>query len=325
MNIGLYFDLRNPTQWRRDPHSLYASTLELCEEVDGRGVHSLWFTEHHLFEDGYLPQPLTYIAAVAARTKRARLGTSIVLAPLHSAVTMAEQCAVVDIISNGRLELGLGAGYLIQEFELYGVVESFEQRGKVTVERALEIRRLCAEGGITPVPIQSPLPVSVAASFPSTARRAGRAGVGLQRIDRHLIEPYLEGLVEGGHGVEAGWMSGPANVFLSDDPERDWPVVREHVAYQWDSYARLRAARSDEVFTPIDPDEWRERGLSKGAMAGFVLATPDEAATLIRTRFSGPPTRTVYLWGTLPGLPDELARRNVELICDALVPALADA
>jgi hypothetical protein len=165
--------------------------------------------------------------------------------------------------------------------------------------------------------------VSVGASFPSTARRAGRAGLGLQRLDRHLAEPYLEGLVEGGHGAEAGWMSGPANIFLSDDPERDWPVVREHVAYQWDSYARQRAARSDEAFVPIDPDAWRERGVANGAMAGFVLATAGEAAELIRRQFSGPPARTVYLWATLPGLPDELARRNVELACDELVPALA--
>ncbi len=323
MNVGLYFDLRNPPQWPRDPHELYSSTLDLCEEVDGRGIHSLWFTEHHQFEDAYLPQPLTYLAAVAARTKRVRLGTSIVVAPLHSAVTLAEQCAVVDIISDGRLELGLGAGYLIQEFELYGVPENFEQRGKVTVERALEILRLCTEGGITPVPIQTPLPISVGASFPSTARRVGRAGLGLQRVDRHLVEPYLEGLVEGGHGVEAGRMSGPANIVLSEDPERDWPYVREHVGYQWDSYARQRAMRTDEVFTPIDPDAWLERGLSKGAMAGFVLATPEDASKLIQSEFTGAPAETIYLWGTLPGLSQELARRNIDLICDRLVPALA--
>ena len=70
MNVGLYFDLRNPPPWRRDWQRVYAFTLELCEEGERLGAHSVWVTEHHLFEDGYLPQPLTYAAAIAARTRR---------------------------------------------------------------------------------------------------------------------------------------------------------------------------------------------------------------------------------------------------------------
>ena len=109
--MGFYFDLRNPPQWRSDPAEVYGFTLEMCEEADRLGCHSIWLSEHHLFDDGYLPQPLTFAAAVAARTRRLRIGTTIVIAPLHHPVELAEQAAVVDIISHGRLELGLGAGY----------------------------------------------------------------------------------------------------------------------------------------------------------------------------------------------------------------------
>ena len=108
--IGVWFDLRNPPAWRQDPARLYAFALELCEEAELLGADSLWFSEHHCFEDGYLPQPLTFAAAAAARTTRVRLGTGILVAPLRKTAQLAEEAAVVDIISGGRLELGLGAG-----------------------------------------------------------------------------------------------------------------------------------------------------------------------------------------------------------------------
>ena len=95
MNIGVWFDLRNPPGWRQDPARLYAFTLELCEEAELLGADSLWFSEHHGFEDGYLPQPLTFAAAAAARTTRVRLGTGILVAPLRKTAQLAEEAAVV--------------------------------------------------------------------------------------------------------------------------------------------------------------------------------------------------------------------------------------
>ncbi len=72
MNVGIYFDLRNPPASNTETSRLYGFTLELCEEADALGCHSIWLSEHHLFDDGYLPQPLTFAAALAARTKHAR-------------------------------------------------------------------------------------------------------------------------------------------------------------------------------------------------------------------------------------------------------------
>lgn len=119
VNVGIYLDLRNPAEWRQDWARLYGFTLELCEEADRLGVHSIWTTEHHGFDDGYLSQPLTMAAAIAARTKRARIGTGVTIAPLRHPAHLAEEAAIVDLVSGGRLELGIGTGYRLPEYELF--------------------------------------------------------------------------------------------------------------------------------------------------------------------------------------------------------------
>src|ERR1700758_2133071 len=91
MRVGIYFDLRNPPAWRVSPSRLYGFTLEMCREAELLGCDSVWLTEPHLFDDDYLPQPLTFAAAVAARTQRVRIGTGILIAPLHHPAEVAEQ------------------------------------------------------------------------------------------------------------------------------------------------------------------------------------------------------------------------------------------
>ena len=119
MRVGLYYDLRNPPPWSRDWAAFYAGVLENIERAEQQGIGSIWVTEHHSFEDGYIGQPLQFCAAIASRTSRVRIGTAVLLAPLHPAIDIAEQSAMVDILSNGRLELGIGAGYRVPEFDLY--------------------------------------------------------------------------------------------------------------------------------------------------------------------------------------------------------------
>jgi alkanesulfonate monooxygenase SsuD/methylene tetrahydromethanopterin reductase-like flavin-dependent oxidoreductase (luciferase family) len=322
VNLGLYFDLRNPPEWHRDWARVYGFALELCEQADRGGIHSLWFTEHHLFEDGYLPQPLTFAAAAAARTTRARIGTSIMIAGLRPAVQIAEEAAVVDIISGGRLELGLGAGYRRPEFELFGADP--QRPHALLYARVEELRKIWTEGRVTPPPVQVRVPIWLGVSGPKGARRAGELGEGLLRISHNLLAPYHEGLAAGGHAPGTARISGPVNLFLSDDPERDWPIVRKHVAYQWNSYARYRLEGTGEAPPPpIDPEAWRERGIGRGLMNGFSLATPQEAAELLTATVAGTGASSVHLWASVAGVPEALAERNVELAIDELAPLLA--
>src|SRR3981081_336618 len=95
----------------RDAAEVLAETIELFVAAAARGVDSVWVAQHPFGPMvGTLPSPLPFLAAVAARTRRIRLGTAIIILPLEHPVRLAEDAAVVDLLSGGRLELGLGSG-----------------------------------------------------------------------------------------------------------------------------------------------------------------------------------------------------------------------
>src|ERR1041385_3422447 len=117
MNVGLMFSFRNPPKWKKPWADVYESQLEQVRLAEELGYDSIWLTEHHFAEDGYSPSLLPIASAIAAVTKRVRIGTNLLLLPLHNAVRVGEDAATVDVISNGRLDLGLGQGYAPGEFE----------------------------------------------------------------------------------------------------------------------------------------------------------------------------------------------------------------
>ncbi len=322
MNVGVYFDLRNAPGWRQDPARLYGYTLELCEEAERLGAHSVWLSEHHLFDDGYLPQPLTFAAAVAARTTRVRIGTAVLLAPLHSAAEIAEQVAVVDLVSNGRVDLGLGAGYRVPEFELFGA--DITRRYGLTDGRVRELRALWAEGQVTPAPVQPRVPIWLGYQGPKGARRAGRLGEGLLSANGALWEPYSEGLREGGHEPTSGRMAGSFQGFVTDDPDRDWPVVSRHLAYQLDSYRRYMVEGTDApIPKPVDPERVRARD-SDAPLGSFVYGTPDDVAQTVRPRTAGAPVETLFFWVSIGAMSEDLCAQHVRMLCTQLAPLLAD-
>lgn len=322
MRVGVYFDLRNPLEWPDDPSRRYAFALELCEEAERLGAASVWATEHHLFDDGYLPQPLTMAAAIAARTRRVRIGTAILIAPLHHPVELAEQAAVVDLISGGRLEVGLGAGYRPPEFELFGA--DLAARYETTDERARELRRLWADGGVTPRPAQDRVPIWMGYQGPKGARRAGLLGEHLLSVDPALWPPYRDALAEAGHEPSAARMAGSLQAWVTEDPERDWPVVARHLAHQVDSYRRhMVEGTGQPVPRPVDPDRLRASE-SMGPLRHFIYGTPEEVAARIRTATAGAPVDTVFLWASISGMPEPMAAEHLRLMCTRLAPLLQE-
>lgn len=320
IDVGVYFDLRNPAQWRQSPSRLYGFTIEACQEAERLGASSAWFSEHHLFDDDYLANPLTFASAVAARTSRIRLGTAIVIAPLHHPAELAEQSVVVDLVSDGRLDLGLGTGYRVPEFELYGA--SLKARYAQTDETVRQLRALWER--VTPAPVQDPVPIWMGYQGPQGARRAGLLGERLLSADASLWGPYSEGLAEAGHPQAVGAMSGGIQAWATDDPERDWPMVSEHLGYQLDSYRRHMVEGTDTPTPkPVDVEKLVHSPRS-GPLGSFTYGTPEQVAQGIRAYTAGAPVQTVFLWASIGGMAEDVVMRNIQTICTRLAPLLRD-
>ena len=321
MKLGLYFDLRNPAPWARPWPEVYGRALDLVVEAERLGAASVWFSEHHLFSDGYLPQPLTFAAAAAARTSRVRIGTAVLVAALRPAALVAEEAAVIDQLSGGRLELGIGAGYSVPEYELYNA--DITKRYGLTDAAVGEIRRLLDDGIVTPPAAQNPFPIWLGYQGPQGAKRAGRLGVGLLSLDRALLDPYREGLVEGGHDSATARTGGMLDIIVADDPEAAFERILPHYAHQLNSY-RAAAVKGSGRDAPkeITVEKLRSGAAQKGQIPGLRVLTPSDAVNAIREATDGSPVEHVYLWASVAGMPDDLVERHVELTCTQVAPNL---
>jgi probable F420-dependent oxidoreductase len=167
--------------------SAFDETLLECERAEAAGFDSVWLGEHH--NNPILhPAPLVGLAAIATRTRRIALGTGVLLLPLYHPMMVAEEGAMVDVISGGRLILGIGAGYAPEEFAAFGI--ALQERGSRMDEGVQLLRRLWTETDVShrgkhfevtkatvaPRPLQQPPPIWFGAWADAAIRRAARWG-----------------------------------------------------------------------------------------------------------------------------------------------------
>ena len=147
LRFGLWYDFRNPPQWRQDPARLYAGIVEQCVRAEALGWDDVWLSEHHFIDDGYTPSMLPLACAIAARTRTIQIGTSVLLLPLHDPLRVAEDAATVDVMSAGRFQLGVAAGYRKGEFTGFGI--PVRERAARMNEALPILRRLFAGERVT--------------------------------------------------------------------------------------------------------------------------------------------------------------------------------
>jgi alkanesulfonate monooxygenase SsuD/methylene tetrahydromethanopterin reductase-like flavin-dependent oxidoreductase (luciferase family) len=335
VRVGLLYDLANPHEWYRDPAELYRYELEQAVRAELLGIDGLWVTEHH-FTHGYICSPLVFLAALATRTTSVRLGTAVLLPDLYHPVRLAEDIAILDVLSNGRVELGVGIGSVLQEYQCFGV--NPKQRVSVLRE-SLEILRLAWSAeefthhgkyfnlgpiNVVPKPVQKPHPpILGGATSIAGARRVGRWGLPLQWIDRDIGEAYLESFPESGQPRERATIDGYINLFVCDDPAATWEAARDHYQYQFGRNIRYglksvdAAGNTSDIPLPTMEDIERRR-----AEGWFLLLTPDQAIDEIEKRTRGLPVSGLFCHNRICGMPDELSERHVELMATAVKPAI---
>lgn len=329
LRFGLWYDFRNPPQWRQDPARLYEAVIAQAARAEALGWDDVWLSEHHFIEDGYTPSMLPLAAAIAARTKRIRIGTSVLLLPLHDPLRIAEGVATVDIVANGRFDLGVGAGYRVGEFRGFAIPRrERDERMAEAVEvlrRSFAGERFTFEGKyyryrdvqLFPLPVQKPMPLWLGGFLPKALERAGRLGDGYISIGpiAPLVERCLQAVRASGRDPERYEVAGGfAWLLVARDPERRWQQALPHFLYQMNLYARWYAEAGMSVFPPASSRADLER-------QGFLILRPEDAVERIREYVEANRVTRFYGWTVPPGLPPEWSDEHLELMAKDVMPA----
>jgi alkanesulfonate monooxygenase SsuD/methylene tetrahydromethanopterin reductase-like flavin-dependent oxidoreductase (luciferase family) len=326
-------------QSMRDDREAYqketALLIELAREAEEAGFDSVWVTEHHVTDDGYLPAPLVALGALAMATQRVHLGTNVALAPLFQPVRLAEEAAFLDQLCQGRLILGLGLGYRPEEFAAFGFnVEPAERVARMLA--CLDVLRSAWSGDVVPigagvqaVPVR-PLPwtrggppIWLGAWVEAGVRRARRIGDGyiapigtVKDLGRRLTWLREEG------GLDSFPVAISLNGFVGGDDA--WERVAPGVAHVLGSYRRWYGASGD----PAATGRGRISAETAGPPPHFVVGTPDQcvAALTPLCRFLGSNASEGHLLIRLafPGLSRDDAIQSVRLFGTEVIPALRE-
>jgi alkanesulfonate monooxygenase SsuD/methylene tetrahydromethanopterin reductase-like flavin-dependent oxidoreductase (luciferase family) len=317
------FDMRAPGLEPADAQRLYDAAIEMTEWADAKGFDMLTLSEHHASPDGYLPSPMVLAGAMAARTSRIQLWISALLLPLHDPIRLAEDLAVLDLISNGRLFLVTGLGYRPVEYELLG--RDWSRRGRLLDENLdvmiqawtgepFEYRGQLVQ--VTPRPVQRPHPtIMIGGGGAAAAKRAARLGFSMfpSIDDPELHRIYQEECER--LGTTPGFVgrpTGPGTLFVSEDPDRMWDRVGSYLLHDAVTYRAWQpeGQRSHVKADATTVEELRAEGV-------YQILTPDECVAVAEE--IGPFGAMTHhpLCGATP---PEFGWESLELYVDRVLP-----
>lgn len=326
IQFGLWYDFRNPPQWQIPFERLYAESLEQIVEAERLGFDSAWITEHHFCDDGYTPSPLVMAAAIGARTKRLRLGTNLMVLPLHNPLRVAEDSATLSLLTGGRFDLGVGVGYRELEFREFG--REIKQRPSLIEEAIAIIRRAWAgerinfsgkrfahgDVRVTPVP-EHPPRLYLGGMTEPAIDRAARIADGFLSTGSIGHDIYFDCLRKHGRPVEDGVVIAGSWGIVSDDPEREARAIGPHALYQGNQYIEWGAFGPPET-TPRFPDA--KTALEQGL---YQLWDADQAVVEItRLLRECPQIRDLHFWARLPGESVQAGHRRAEYMAKHVLP-----
>jgi alkanesulfonate monooxygenase SsuD/methylene tetrahydromethanopterin reductase-like flavin-dependent oxidoreductase (luciferase family) len=320
----LRFDMRAPTDGPADIRDLYAAAIEMAEWGEQHGALSVVLSEHHASPDGYLPSPLIFASAIAARTSTVAITVAALLVPLHDPVCLAEDMAVLDVISRGRVLYVAGLGYRAEEYAMFG--QSLADRGRRMEECLTVLQRAWAgeefeyDGRtvrVTPPPSTPGGPVLMyGGGSKAAARRAARFGLGFfaQAASAGLEDAYRDECARVGNQPGMCVIPSPGNattVFVADDVDRAWQQIGPFMLHD----AQMYASWLDDM-SAISKSNAPTIEALRAEAGPYRVLTPEQAVDYIRVN------------GTLPlhplcgGCPPELAWETLHLVADRVLPNL---
>ncbi|MGW2486589.1 LLM class flavin-dependent oxidoreductase [Streptomyces sp. NPDC001606] len=298
----------------------YRAAVEMAAYADAHGIGMVQTEEHHGAQDNWLPSPFAFAGAVFGATRRIAVTVSAVIGPLHDPLRLAEEIAVLDLLSGGRLVTVAGIGYRPEEYALFGV--DWRRRGRLQDELLETLLKAWSgdEFGyrgrtvrLTPRPCTDPHPLLlVGGSSRAAARRAARLGLPFFP-SAHLPELeayYKERLAE--YGTE-GWVMMPAAatplLHLAEDPDRAWAEYGEHFLHEALTYASWQSdgIRSAVRSTATTVAELRAEGV-------YRILTPQQCLAQ--------DLDTLVLHPLAGGIPLAEGWRSLTLFAERVLPEL---
>lgn len=311
----------------------YREALAEVTRAEELGFDSVWMEEHHSVANHYWPSPLPVLAGFATRTSRVRLGTDILVAAFYHPVRLAEDLALLDVMSGGRVTLGIAIGYKPDEFALYGT--ELERRGarfeeQLTIVKGLWTQERFAfrgrfynvEGRLEPRPVQRPHPpVWIGGWGDLTLRRAATLG-----------DNWIPGPTADLPRLLAG-----KRQFLDNrraagrtEPVTEWPLTRDLIIADTDRRARELAEEHIMVaYRREYAGGWRHpfidasiaTDLDKLMADRFIIGGPEQCLAQIR-RFVDQYGANHLIFRTFfPGMPHQHIMRELELLAREIMPA----
>jgi len=320
-NFLLRFDMRNPP-FGADRKTLYENAIEMAVWAEENGFYGVQFSEHHASEDGYLPSPVVLAAAIAARTSRIRLRFALILLPFNNPLKIAEDLAVLDIISAGRVEAVFGAGYVREEFAMFGVEPAergnIMEQGITAVKAAWSGEPFTWQGRpalVRPRPLQQPHPpLWMGGTSPAAARRAARLCDYFYTENTALFAHFNEERARLGLPPAPFLPLGTGFMVASEDPDAEWQTMAPYILHECNSYGRWSSAgATNSQYTEMtDASALRASGL-------YPILRPQDACDYVRAQ--GPHAQ-LLLHPLISGMPPEIGWRQLRFFADTVLPRL---
>ena len=326
-SFGVMHDFRQKAPFSQPYADYYAECLEEIEEAEALGYEAVWLSEHHFTGDGFLPSPFVAAAAIAARTSSISIGTNVLVLPLHHPLRVAEDGAVVDLLSGGRFVLAVGQGYAEPEFEAFGVERRFRpsllEEGVEIVRRAWDEGRTGFEGkrwSLPDLPF-GPRPdgrvrIFFGAVSDRAMERATRMADGVVVYcgkPKDFSERYgtFEEVLASTERTSEGFPFVATGILhVHEDSGRAWEEAAPAIAYLEGAISSYAAGHGGPA--RLAPEDLRPRD--------FLVGDPEEVAERLVALHREAPYDHFAFWGRLPGFTHEQALRSLRLFAREVAP-----
>lgn len=332
VTFGLIYDFRNPEPWQQPWADRYQSVLEQIAWIDRElPIDGIYVTEHHFYEDGYIPSPMVMCGAIAARTRRVSIGTNLLQLPLHHPVRVAEDALICDVLSGGRFRLGVGAGYYWQEFQ--GVGSVLKERPS-RMKEGFEILRAAFDGQpfsydgkrfqvpevlVSPPPIRAGGPeIWMGAFVPTAVDRVAQLADGFLAFGHAGIAEYFAACERHDRPADERQLNRTYWAIIDEDPERAYAAAGPHFMHMFNDYIRREGYPGLQPFA--DPAPARAMGLEGGYL---IVADADGALAAFNEDIAAG-ARDINLLAFMPGEDIDEVSSRLQYLCDKVLPHVAE-